>query len=92
MALTGQPVLRPLRGIVTLTLDGTATTCNVNYMDGTKVISPVPQIILAHRIGGTGLATISIVSCVPTDGSKFAVQISAAGTNTQTIIMAFEVF
>jgi len=78
-----------LVGQATLILDGTLTAGDVNFIDGTKVVSPVPTKVFACRIGGTGLATIGVVSCTAITGAKFALQLSAAGTNTQTIIVAF---
>ena len=76
-------------GQATLILDGTLTAGQVNFIDGTKVVAPVPTKVFAMRIGGTGLATISVVSCTAITGAKFVAQLSAAGTNTETIILAF---
>lgn len=78
-----------LVGQATLVLDGTLTAGDVNFIDGTKTISPTPTKVFACRIGGTGLATIGVVSCNTITNAKFALQLSAAGTNAQTIIVAF---
>jgi len=78
-----------LVGQATFILDGSLTAAQINFIDGTKVVSPVPTKVFAMRIGGTALASIGVVSCTSITGAKFVCEVSAAGTNTHTVIIAF---
>ena len=78
-----------LVGQATLVLDGTLLAGDVNFIDGTKTISPTPTKVFACRIGGNALASIGVVSCTAITGAKFTLTFSAAGTNTNTLIVAF---
>lgn len=82
-----------LIGTATFVLDGTLTAGVVNYIDGTKRLSFNPTGVACFRIGGTGLKSIAPTRCVDdaaSGGSQTAtVELSAAGTNTQTIGLMF---
>lgn len=78
-----------LVGQATLTLDGTLTAGDVNWIDGTKTISPTPTKVFLFRIGGTALASISMVSATAIGNAKFTATFSAAGTASNTLIFAF---
>jgi hypothetical protein len=73
----------------TATLDGAATTFNINWIDGTKTLSFTPSGVILSRVvraSDTGLNTINIT---PVGGNmtnaKMVATLSAAGTNAQTV-------
>jgi|GEM_PF-2109351 len=73
----------------TATLDGAATTFNINWIDGTKTLSFTPSGVLLNRVvraSDTGLNTINI-SAVGGNvtNAKMVGTLSAAGTNAQTV-------
>jgi hypothetical protein len=76
-------------GQATLTGDGSLSVGQVNFIDGTKVVSPVPTKVFACRIGGDATATIGVASCNEITGAKFACQFTAAPGNGATVIIAF---
>jgi len=72
-------------GTATITADNSASTCTVNYIDGTAALPFTPSAIICQRTGGTATATVSIVSAADAGNSNktFTVQGSAtlpAGT------------
>jgi hypothetical protein len=76
--------------IVTLTLDGAATTFTFKYVsDGTTALPFTPAGFLWSKSGGTE-STAAVVKIVDNaDGGKNAtITLSAAGTNTNTLIYA----
>lgn len=78
-------------GTVTLTLDGAATTFTFKYVsDGTTALPFTPSGILWSKCGGSE-STAAIVKIVDNaDGGKNAtITLSAAGTNTNTLVYAF---
>ena len=61
----------------------------VNSIDGTKVVAPVPTKVFAIRIGGDATAAIKVVSCTAITGAKFLVTLSAPPVINTTVIIAF---
>lgn len=73
--------------IGTATLDGTATTFTLNFLDGTKTLSFVPRAVTADIVGGTSAAVLGLTTSNPTS-TGVTVNLSAAGTATQTVTIA----
>src|SRR5262245_56490502 len=72
-------------GTATITADNSASTCTVNYIDGTAALPFTPAAILVQRLGGSATATVGLVSAIDAGNSNktFTVQGSAtlpAGT------------
>jgi len=84
----GDPDSRDLKGTCQVTGDGASSTFNCNYVDGTVSIGFTPSAILCQRSGGAATSSIAVVSCVPTDGTKFAV-VTSANVNAATFILSF---
>lgn len=81
------------RGIATLTLDGTATTATINFIDGTEALPFTPSAVLLSAGGGTETTAISATMTGNTLTNKaFGVTLSGAGTSTKTVKVAFIVF
>jgi hypothetical protein len=62
---------------------------DVNWIDGTKTVSPTPTKVFAMRIGGDATATISVVSCTSITNQKFLCTLSAPPVIGTTVIIAF---
>lgn len=76
-------------GTATITGDNSGSTCTVNYIDGTAALSFTPTAIICQRTGGSGTATVSVVSAADAANSNktFTVQASAnIPTGTFTIV------
>lgn len=77
-------------GKVTLTLDGAATTFTFNYVDGTTALPFTPAGILFSLNGGSeGTAVIKKWVDAADGGKTSTITLSAAGTNTNTLIYSF---
>lgn len=78
---------RTLIGTFTVTLDGAATSFTLNYIDGTAVLGYAPSAILWAKTGGTeGTAVVQKIVDAGDNGKTATVTLSAAGTNTNTLI------
>lgn len=95
-----QEIESAFEGTVTLTLDGAATTATVNFIDGTNapfskisggsVTAVAPSAVVVTVTGGTQPAAAFIsVSAENITTTGFTIRLSAAGTNTNTLIVAF---
>ena len=76
-------------GTAVVTGDNSASTCTVNYIDGTAALPFTPSAILCARIGGTSTATVAVASAVDAANSKktFTLQATAnIGTGTFPIV------
>lgn len=76
-------------GTATITGDASASTATVNYIDGTQALPFTPTAIICQRTGGSGTATVSVVSAVDAANANktFTVQTSASiPTGTFTIV------
>ena len=62
---------------------------NVNWIDGTKTVSPTPTKVFAMRIGGDATASIKVVSCTAITNQKFLVTLSGTPVIGTTVIIAF---
>jgi len=62
---------------------------NVNWIDGTKTVSPTPTKVFAGRIGGDAAASIRVVSCTSITNQKFLVTLSGTPVIGTTVIIAF---
>src|SRR5574338_1079224 len=78
------------KGYCPITLDGTATTVTVNFIDGTQVLNYTPSALLIslNLASGTGGVALSASANTITDKS-FALKISAAGTSADVYNVAF---
>src|SRR5574337_1657178 len=78
------------KGHGVLTLDGTATTATIPFIDGTQKIAYTPSVILvsSNLVSGTGGVALGITVNTITDVS-FAVKLSAAGTSADVDNIAF---
>lgn len=77
-------------GTATFTLDGATTSMALNFIDGTAALPFTPSAVGAMVVGGTQPAA-SFVS-VSTDtitATGCTVRVSAAGTNANTLKIAF---
>lgn len=87
----GDPAARRLVGKCTVTGDGASSSFNCNWIDGTQVLPFTPTGMICSRSGGAATSSISIVSCVPTDATTFAV-VTSANVNAATFILSFIAF
>lgn len=78
-------------GTATFVLDGTLTSATLNFIDGTKTLSFTPSGIDACVVGGTqyAVAPVGVVATKVTDNTKGTIALTGAGTNTNTVIVAF---
>jgi hypothetical protein len=93
-AFGGNDINTPaFRGYVTFTLDGTATTATINWIDGTKAIGFTPSGVRLSVVGGTQPGT-AVAYALPSayDDKTCSVILSAAGTNTKTLKLLVEVY
>lgn len=91
---TGQIVIeggdtgkRKLFGKVTFTGDGSASSAQLNFIDGTKTLPFTPGGALIFRSGGDATATVTATELEITDAAKGTVTFSAAPGNTNTVIL-----
>lgn len=77
----------------TATLDGTATTFTLNFIDGTKTLSFVPRAVTADVVGGTQVASsvVNVSTTTPTN-TGVTVNLSAAGTAANTVTIAGTIY
>lgn len=76
------------KGVVTFTLDGSATTATLNYVDGTSAIPFTPSGFIFSKCGGTAsVYPINVVDAANSNKTA-TVTFSGAGSNAQTVIMA----
>lgn len=76
--------------IATATLDGTATSFVLNFIDGTQTLNFIPRAVTADVVGGTQ-AAVSVINTstqTPTTNVSVTVNISAAGTAANTLTIA----
>jgi hypothetical protein len=87
-------------GRATITLDGSTTTGTINFIDGTQTIfangnssgtTTAPASVTAAIVGGTQTGYLGIMTGAPTT-TGFPFTLSAAGTNTDTLIVQFFVY
>lgn len=78
------------KGEATATLDGTATSFVVNFIDGTQTIPFTPSGILVSVCGGTQTTYVG-ASANSISSTGFTVNLSAAGTAANTVKVAFVV-
>jgi hypothetical protein len=80
-------------GTATFTLDGSASSATLNFIDGTKTLSFTPTAVTAQVIGGTQNAAspIGVVSVLVTDNTKAVVYFSGAGTVSNTVKILFSI-
>jgi hypothetical protein len=73
----------------TVILDGSTTSFTLNFIDGTKTLSFVPSAVTADVVGGTQVASsvVNVSTTTPTN-TGVTVNLSAAGTNLNTIVIA----
>lgn len=67
-------------GTATITADNSASTCTVNYIDGTAALPFTPSAILVQRTGGTATATVSAVSAIDAGNSNKTFTLQASAT------------
>lgn len=73
----------------TATLDGTLTTFTLNWIDGTKTLSFVPNAVILTVTGGTqSAATVQAINVSAITNTGCTVNISTAGTNLNTLKFA----
>lgn len=78
------------KGTVTVTLDGSATTGTVNFIDGTQTLPFTPAGVLCNTSGGTQQATTPVsVIVVAVTNTGFTYKLSAAGTSADTLVLTF---
>lgn len=81
------------RGKVTFTLDGTATSATINWIDGTKSLGYTPSGVNLEVIGGTQpAAAIVQAQASAFDDKTCTVKLSAAGTAANTLILLVEIY
>ncbi len=83
--------LTAYRGVATITLDGTGTTGTVDFIDGTETLPFTPSAVLANIQEGTSTDGLTL-TVGANDNKGFAITLSAAGTNTKTVLIPFIVF
>ena len=76
-------------GTATIILDGTLTAGALNWIDGTKTLSFTPSRVFVFRTGGDALKSIAAVSATATTNVLTNVELSAAGTVSETVEIAF---
>lgn len=88
--LAGNPLSEAetaLIGSSTIVLDGALTTATINFIDGTQVLNAAPSAVFASACGGT--AAVGVLAVTAITATSFAVTLSGAGTNAQTLKIAF---
>jgi hypothetical protein len=88
LAAPGQAgsVAQDLEFTGTATLDGSATTFNLNWIDGTATLPFTPSGVIASVSGGNQGATAVVSAVIDTiTATKCTVRLSATGTNTKTL-------
>lgn len=74
----------------TVILDGTLTAFTFNFIDGTKTLSFTPRAVIINIVGGTSAIVPAVtVGSITTTGCT--VNLSAAGTNTQTLAFVAQI-
>jgi len=83
------PVAQDLEFTGTATLDGSATSFNLNWIDGTATLPFTPSGVIVGVSGGNqgAAAVVSVVADAP-DATKCVIRLSGAGTNTKTLKIA----
>lgn len=77
-------------GTATFVLDGTLTSATLNFIDGTAVLPFTPSAVAAMVVGGTQPAAAFVsVSTDTVTTTGCTVRFSAAGTNANTVKIAF---
>jgi hypothetical protein len=77
-------------GTATFVLDGTLTTATLNFIDGTQALPYTPSAVAAMVVGGTQPAAAFVsVSTGSITTTGCTVRFSAAGTNANTVQIAF---
>lgn len=70
-------------------LDGSTTSFTVNFIDGTQTLPYIPSAVLIGITGGTqAAATVQGINVSAITATGFTVNISAAGTNLNTLKIA----
>lgn len=72
-----------------VTLDGSTTTFNLNFIDGTQTLSFTPSAVLVNVVGGTQQAATPVLasSGIPT-ATLVPIYLSGAGTSANTVKIA----
>lgn len=78
------------KGHGVITMDGTATTATIPFIDGTQALAYTPSVILvsSNLVSGTGGVALGITVNTITD-TGFAVKLSAAGTSADVYNIPF---
>lgn len=76
-------------GTATFTLDGSTTTATLNYIDGTAALPFTPSGIIFSVCGGTATVVVNSVVDAGNSNKTATVTFSGAGSNAQTIKIAF---
>lgn len=76
-------------GKIDFVLDGSATSATINWIDGTNVLPFTPVAVMQSRNGGN--ATVTVVNIVSITNATATVNFSGAGSNTQTLTLAFQI-
>jgi len=81
------------RGTATFTLDGTATSAVLNFIDGTKTLPFTPTAVVAQVVGGTQSAAspVGVTATAIIGAATATLYFSGAGTNANTLIVEFEI-
>lgn len=74
-------------GTTTLTLDGTATTIVVPFIDGVQALTFIPTGVIAQVVGGTG--TVGVLLTTVTTALNFTITLTGAGTAAATSKVIF---
>ena len=81
------------RGTAQATLDGSLTAFTVNWIDGTKTLPFTPSAVICTRsyvgTNDTAAASIYVQSASAISNTGFTVNISGAGSNGNTLTVAF---
>jgi len=85
-------IAQDFEGFGTATLDGSATSFTVNFIDGTATLSFTPSAVLVSVCGGTQ-PTAAVVSAIADaiTNTGFTCRLSGTGTNTNTLKIAVRV-
>lgn len=79
--------------IGTATLDGTATTFVLNFIDGTATLPFTPRAVVVNVVGGTQIAAAFVSAGVQSVTNAAAtVKLSAAGTSANTVVIAGSIY
>ena len=77
-------------GKAVLTLDGTATTTSVNWIDGTQTLPFTPgQVLCGVQYGTTGTPAGLVAVPYSITATGFSVKLSAAGTSADAPTLNF---